>query len=823
MSSELLADYPLSAAHYDEMLEVPGRPRTHWQPMFEQLAAAPAAVMQERIQAVQRQVRENGVTYNVYTDTAGADRPWELDVLPMILAPEEWAQISTAIEQRANLLNLILADIYGDQRLLTEGLLPPALVYGHAAYLRPCRHAYPAGTNVHLHLYAADLARAPDGRWWVMTDRTQAPSGAGYALENRLVISRLYPELFRELKVEHLAGFFATLRDSLAQWAPQGDGAPLTVLLTPGPYNETYFEHAYLARYLGYLLVEGSDLTVREGKVWLKTLAGLRRVHTILRRLDGDFCDPLELRADSSLGVPGLVEAIRRGNVLVANALGSSLLESGMLLGFLPQLAERLLGEPLAMPSIATWWCGEPAALEDAVSRLERLVIKPAFPQLRMEPVFGEDLADEARDALIARMRARPRDYVAQELVSLSQAPVWDRANGGELVPRAAGLRVYACATPQGYAVMPGGLTRVATGPDVRVVSMQRGGASKDTWVLSHVPVSTFSLLHRATQPKDLVRSGINLSSRVVENLFWFGRHAERADDLARLLRVALDCLVDESASERARAWPGIAGLLAYAGIDASGADEMAQALALRASITDESMPGVAASLRLLARSAAPLRELMSADSWRVLNQMTGSVASRRGQPLALSDALAQLDDVIASLVTLSGFALDGMTRDHGWRFLSMGRRVERLQWLCVALTRALSAPEDSALGWLLELTDSSLTYHARYMGQPDWLPVLDLLVCDRANPRSIAFQLYGLHDFVGRIAAAVEYRGTERLEESLAALEALDRGSELRHGSTRLLQMLDDWFGAAYRLSEQLALQFFIHAGEVNRQTLAT
>jgi len=822
MSSELLAAYPLSPARYDEMLEAPGTPRSHWRPMFEQLAAAPAALMTERIQAVQRQLRENGVTYNVYADPEGADRPWELDVLPLILPPEEWSAISAAVSQRAKLLNLILADVYGEQRLLAEGLLPSGLVYAHAGYLRPCRHARPAG-GVHLHLYAADLARAPDGRWWVMADRTQAPSGAGYALENRLVISRLFPELFHDLKVEHLARFFATLRDSLAQWAPQGDGAPLTVLLTPGPYNETYFEHAYLSRYLGYPLVEGTDLTVREGKVWLKTLAGLRRVHAILRRLDGDFCDPLELRADSSLGVPGLVEAIRRGNVLVANAPGSGILESGMLLGFLPRLAERLLGQPLAMPSIATWWCGEPAALEDAIARLDRLVIKPAFPQLRMEPAFGEDLADEDRNALVAGMRARPQDYVAQELVSLSQAPVWNRVSGRELTPRATGLRVYACASPEGYVVMPGGLTRVATGQDARVVSMQRGGASKDTWVLSSGPVSSFSLLRRATTPRDLVHAGVNYSSRVVENLFWFGRHAERADGIARLLRVALDRLIDESVKERERAWPGIAGLLAHAGIPAAGADDMAQIHALRAAITDDSRPGLAANLRQLAHSASPLRELISVDNWRVLNQMMRSVTRRKGQPLPLSDALAELDSVITALMTLSGFALDGMTRDHGWRFLSLGRRIERLQWMCVALTRALLAPEDGDLGWLLELADSSLTYHARYMGQPDWLPVLDLLVCDRANPRSIAFQVFGLHDYVGRIGSALDYRGEERLDAARAALEALDPGVDLRHGNARLLRMLDDWFGAAYRLSEQLALQFFVHAGEVNRQTFAT
>ncbi len=545
-------------------------------------------------------------------------------------------------------------------------------------------------------------------------------------------------------------------------------------------------------------------------------------MHAILRRLDGDYCDPLELRPESTLGIPGLVEAMRRGNVLVANALGSSILESGMLLGFLPRLCERLLGEPLKLPSVATWWCGEPAALEDALTRLDRLVIKPAFPQLGLEPVFGENLSGTEREALVARMRARPRDYVAQELVQLSQAPVWDRAHPRRLAARATALRVYACASPNGYVVMPGGLTRVATGPDARVVSMQRGGASKDTWVLSSGPVSQFTLLHRPSTPQDLVRTGINLSSRVVEHLFWFGRHAERCDGLARLLRVALDRMIDETAGEREHGWPGIAGLLARAGIT-NGTDDAALTRALRAAITDESKPGLAANLRLLVRSASHLRELMSADNWRTLNRMMRSVARRKGQPLGLADALAELDGVIASLMTLAGFALDGMTRDHAWRFLSLGRRIERLQWMCAAMTQALSAPREADLGWLLELADSTLTYRARYMGAPDWLPVLDLLVRDETNPRSVAFQLLGLRDYVARVAAAVGYAGEERMEKAVLALQALDPATDLRHGSARLLRLLDDWYGAASRLSEQLALRFFVHAGEINRQTVAT
>ncbi|HEY6722207.1 MAG TPA: circularly permuted type 2 ATP-grasp protein [Burkholderiales bacterium] len=826
VSGGLLADYPQSTERFDEMFAAPLDPRPHWQPMLEQIAAEPDERMRERLQSVRRQMRENGVTYNVYADPQGAHRPWELDLLPLILPQEEWSGIEAAIAQRATLLNRILVDVYGEQRLLKQGLLPPALIHGHAGFLRPCHGARAPG-GVMLHLYAADLARSPDGQWWVLDDRTQAPSGAGYALENRIVISRAFPELFRDMKVQRLASFFATLRDSLAHWAPQGGpgatGSMLTVLLTPGPNNETYFEHAYLARYLGLPLVEGTDLTVREGCVWLKTLSGLKRVHAMLRRLDDDFCDPLELRGDSALGIPGLVDAMRRGNVLVANALGSNLLESSTLLGFLPRLSEELLGEPLRMPSVATWWCGEPAALEDVIAKLDRLVIKPAFPQLRGEPMFGEDLEERGRKRVVAMLRARPNDYVAHEIVRLSQAPVWDEAQPRRMQARAIGLRVYACASPNGYVVMPGGLTRVAS-EDARVISMQRGGSSKDTWVLAAGQVNTFSMLRRALGPQELVRAGTNLSSRVVENLYWFGRYCERCDATARLLRVALVRLVDDMPGDDASARPVLVALLRRAEIlepDERDPDDSELVSELRAAIGDDQRPGLASGLRELGRVASHLRERLSLDNWRALNRIGRGRSNTR--TATLPDLLAELDVTIAAFTTLSGFALDGMTRDPGWRFLSVGRRIERMQTLSTTLKYALAGPADADPSWLLRLADSIITYRARYSARPEWLPVLDLLVCDDANPRSIAFQVHGLHDYTRRLSEMFGDIGDEKLEAARAALRALDPGADLNHGSERLGSLLDECHAAGYRLGEQLGHRFFSHVGEFTRQTFAT
>jgi uncharacterized alpha-E superfamily protein len=478
------------------------------------------------------------------------------------------------------------------------------------------------------------------------------------------------------------------------------------------------------------------------------------------------------------------------------------------------------------MPSVATWWCGEPAALEEVVANVQRLVIKAAFPQLRVQPMFGEDLDERGRKRVIAMLRARPNDYVAQELVHLSQAPVWDRAQP-RLLPRSIGLRVFACAAPEGYVVMPGGLTRVASAADARVISMQRGGSSKDTWVLAKGPVSTFSLLRRSIGEQDLVRAGTNLSSRVVENLFWFGRYCERCDELARLLRVALGRFGDNvPGDDDERARPVLLELLRRAGALPPGAANPGDkdlSAALRAAITDDSQPGLASGVRQLMRVASNLRERLSLDNWRTLNRLAQRLTERRGRRAAFSDLLAELDLAIASFTTLSGYALDGMTRDPGWRFLSVGRRLERLQWLCITLKQTVAGPAEMDLTWLLRLADSIITYRARYMARPEWLPVLDLLIRDEANPRSIAFQVHGLRDYAQRLTDLFGDFGDEHFHGALTGLLQINPREEFQPGSERLLARLEDWQAAAYRHGEQLGLRFFSHVGEASSQTFAT
>lgn len=841
MLNHLLAGYPASPDSFDEMLDTSGQLRPHWRMFLDSLAHESPDVMRKRTESVQRQVRENGVTYNVYTDDKGVQRPWDLNVLPMILPHGEWAGIEAAVIQRATLMNRLLIDVYGEQKMVAERLLPPALIHGHAGFLRPC-HGMQHKDGIALHFYAIDLARAPNGRWWAVADRTQAPSGAGYALENRSVISRTFPDLLRDLNVQHLSGFFDTLRDSLATWgrqcAARGEGqvplreseAPLIVLLTPGPYNETYYEQAYLARYLGLPLVEGSDLTVRDGIVWHKTLSGLQRVHVIMRRVDDDYCDPLELRADSALGVAGLTDAARRGNVLIANSLGSSLLESGALLGFLPLLCKRLLGEPLKMPSVATWWCGEPAALEVVINRLDQLIIKPSFPQLRELSVFGKDLTGEARVAFIQKLRANPTNYVAQELVRLSQAPVLSRDAGGGLNGRAIGLRVYACATPKGYVVMPGGLTRVATGPDARIITMQRGGGSKDTWIQASNHVEVPSLRKRTITHQDLVRDDTHISSRIAENLFWFGRNAERCDNTARLLRVALNFLFNVGPANRGDEWPAVVALCTWFGLIEAPESTLGQSqtqtdqkpsflsdtqieAALMLAVTSPDVPGLARQQQQLYRSAGQLRERFSVDNWRAFNQMVQSV-SGAGTKLSQSEAMTILDDATTALMTMSGFALDGMSRDLGWRFMSLGRRLERLQFQAVTLQHALGMQANGNLDWLLDLSDCIITYRARYRAQPEWLPVLDLLLLDESNTRSILFQLKGVLKSLRKISLTYGACGEQELALLSNELVSLSPDTDLYCGNAYLIDLLRRIQVASGQMSQQVSVQFFSYTG---------
>jgi uncharacterized circularly permuted ATP-grasp superfamily protein/uncharacterized alpha-E superfamily protein len=806
MAEARLESYLSDTRRYDELLDHSGSVRPHWRPLIDALASDGADAVRRGVELSRRLIVENGVTYNVYADPQGRDRPWVLDPLPLLITAAEWREIEAGVEQRARLFDALLQDIYGPQLLLADGTVPPQLPFGHPNFLWPCHGLKPAGGNW-LHVYAVDISRSASGQWWALADRTQAPSGPGYALENRQIVSRVFPDLLNDVGVRSLGAFFVALRDNLLSAAPEQE-TPLAVVLTPGAFNETYFEHAYLARQLGLPLVEGHDLTVRADTLFLKTLGGLRRVHAILRRLDDDFCDPVELRADSALGVPGLIGVVRARRVVMANALGSGVLESAAWMGFMPAVAERLLGEKLKLPSVATWWCGEQPALNYVRENIERLVIKPAYPNQNFEVVFGRDLDKGGREELIARLNARPHAYVAQERLAFSQAPVWKSAGGGGggaqvhgFSARALGIRVYAIATASGYRVMPGGLARIAS-DTADIVSMQRGGGSKDVWVLAPdrraVDDLSFAASARAPARHD------DLPSRLAENLFWLGRYSERCEDKARLLRATLnvraDTLLWPHALETCRHFLAIAkvadpGLLLF---------------------DDTNTLGLKADLQRLAWCAAQTRSQLSSENWRAIG-----VLQREFQEAAhfKRDPREILDSLLLSLAGLAGFAMDDMTQNDGWRLMMVGRRLERLQFLAELLFQRLKSgitPTQSELEWLLDIGDSTITYRTRYLASPRLGEAVDLLVFDQSNPRALAFQWHAIEYSLIRVAASLGGAPDDTLDESVALVEEMQLtavdGESARAERARqsLATQLYALSVAAGRLSDQLTLKHF-------------
>jgi uncharacterized circularly permuted ATP-grasp superfamily protein/uncharacterized alpha-E superfamily protein len=774
-------------------LDGDGLVRSHWHTLVEGIFEDEARAARRATEFTRRMIVENGITYNVYADLKGRDRPWVLDPLPYLISAREWQAIEAGVAQRARLLNAVLVDLYGKQELLSRGALPAEIPFGHPNFLWPCTGVKLSGDRW-LSLYAADLARAADGRWWVLADRTQAPSGPGYALENRQIVRRAFPHLVQSMDVRPLGAFFAALRGELLRGA---DEEPLAVVLTPGSFNETYFEHAYLARQLGFPLVEGHDLTVRDRCVYLKTLSGLKRVHTVLRRLDDDFCDPVELRVDSALGVPGLLAAVRAGKVVVANALGSGVLESAAWLGFLPAIAEQLIGEKLRLPSVASWWCGEPPALASVIANLSNLVIKPSFPNQKLGPVFGSDLNADERDALVARIRARPHAFVAQEHLAFSQAPVWYSKNADGLSGRALGIRVYAIATPSGYRVMPGGLARFASDAHAEIVSMQRGGGSKDIWILcdseevSEEATAPIASVDRATHRHH------DLPSTLVENLFWMGRYAERCDYKTRLLRATL----------------GLRRNLPFRG----QAMEVCKDFGASAVFDPEKRFTLSGDIERLGECAAQVRGSLSGENWRALTVLQRDF--RRAET-ARSDARETLDSLLLSLASLAGFALDDMTQDDGWRLMMIGRRLERLQFLADLISRRLISPGTplrQELEWLLEIGDSAITYRTRFRAPPVWSTTIDLLVYDEKNPRALAFQWRAINTLLIEVAESLGSKPQETLYEAVSNLLELkyaNSGHELDTArvSGSLSQCLKNLMAAAAQLSDQLTSQHFSH-----------
>lgn len=825
----LPGDYAPPPGVFDELFPASGEVRPHCQKFAEHLNEVGARELAERWQEADRWIFENGMAQGVLGGGETVSRPWGLDPLPLVFSQAEWKELAAGLVQRAQVLNLLLADLYGPQLLLRRKILPPEILFGHPAFMRPV-HGLSVPENRYLWIYSADLVRGSDGKWQVVADRTDAPFGAGYALENRIVVSRMLPSVFHECRVERLAGYFLAMRESLRRLAYHNRDNPRIVLLTLGPKHPGYFEDAFLARYLGYTLVEGGDLAVRDDKVTLKTLGGLLQVDVILRRMTDQHCDPLELRGDPALGISGLLQAARVGNVAIANPLGSSLVESPCFVPYLPDLCRELLSNELLLPSLPTYWGGDPEHRQYAADHAGELALRPAF-RLRGRHGVGRDATDRTRENLLADLASRPARVVAQKWPEVSSAPTWSEAG---LRSARVMLRTYLVATGDTYTVLPGGLVRFANDPAKMEQSVLSGEGSKDAWVLAEGPVKEVSLLRPADQPVELRRSGAELPSRVADNLFWLGRQAERLEGAARLMRTVLTRLTSEVPSGSTAELPLLLRHLADGGqiepgFVVEGIRDLLPKIeeGLPHSVFDEQQ---SRSLRSIVSSiyrvASTVRDRISLDSWRIISRIDQDFAApAQGEHLDLGDVLTKINAMLIDLAAFSGLVMESMTRTQGWRFLDIGRRLERALHtigLVKGILFASGGQQGHVLDAVLEIADSIMTYRSRYLAQLQTAPVLDLLLTDETNPRSVAYQLAALADHVDHLPR--DRTQPLRSPEQRIALTALhgirtvtaqdltELTDDPKRGRLgRLIAMLADHLP---KLADVIRHRYLIHAG---------
>lgn len=835
---------------HDDLRMPDGQIRPHWRTFAKAFNGEEPIELVRRWEHANRIVNENGITYNAFNDTPENSRPWQIDLIPYMLDGAEWEQLATAVKQRAELLSLVLDDLYGPQKLIHSGDLPTEMVYGHPSYHRPFLNL-PVHSARRLMFFGCEVARSPDGRWWAMADRTEGPAGAGYALENRVVISRTWPRLIQECQVRRLAPFFMRLQQSLTALAPRATENPRIVLLTAGPTQPTYFEDVYLARYLGYTLVEGGDLAVRDHCVFIKTLDGLVQIDVIVSRVTEAELDPLEIRSSSLNGAAGLLQVVREGNVVIVNAPGCGYVESPVIMARLHQLCRVVLDTELLLPSIASWWCHDETSRKYVLENLDRLVIKPAFEPSGSTEIVGALLSSSERSDLVQRIKHSPADYIAQETIQRSATPVW-RAGG--LQAGHAALRTFAMRHADGYEVMPGALVRVASTSDPMKLSISAGDGSKDAWIVSDRPVEKVSLLPTADDVPELRRNSPQLPSRVADNLFWLGRHLECAEFSARLLRVVIDRLAGERDADEIPELAALTRILAASGqiepdyaIEGmhSSLPQIEQRLPAAVFDATESR-SLRSTVNEILRLASTVRDRLSNDTWRAVNcidehlhPLGKKAASIPQEEIPLDEALSLLNQLVIDMAVCGGLINDGMVRGPAWRFLSMGRRIERSQLTSTLLLELVQRPlpSPSVLNAVLEVMDLQMTYRARYLASIRPAPVFDLLLLDESNPRSLLYQAVKLQLLIDSLPTDSQQIGLSEeqkiISDVLHRLQMVDLSEEIAMDTevaetppaeqndqteNTLVDLLKDHQAAMQHLSSTLSSKYLVHSGVPRR-----
>ncbi|PHR88498.1 MAG: hypothetical protein COA80_17970 [Leeuwenhoekiella sp.] len=785
---------------YDEMFSPDLSVKGNWKELLENFKRIGTDGLNQRQNDIDWLLEENGVTYNVYNDPNGLNRPWNLNVIPFLLHADEWQQIEKGLKQRAELLNLVLKDIYGERRLIKEGVVPHEVIYGHRGFLRQCDKIQ-YKLDKHLLLYAADLARGSDGRMWVVNDRSQAPSGMGYALENRSTTNRVLSDIFVDMNVRRLSEFFKDFNDLLVEASPEKIENPNIVILTPGSHNETYFEHAYLASFLGYPLVQGNDLVVREGNLYMKSLKGLKRVHVVLRRVDDIFTDPLELREDSHLGVAGLLDVVRRQNVAIVNPIGSGVLENPGLIPFMPAICRFFLNEPLMLPQIASWWCGQEKEKNYVLENLHNLVIKPIDRTNREHIHFGSLMSKAELEKLKNEIQRKPYHFVAQERISFSTAPNFTK---GTFEPRNMVARTFTIGGKKGYNVMPGGLVRVAPDRNTLRVSNQRGGTSKDFWIIDpdrSEEIPNFNWNRRSA----ISVSGLaDLPSLTAENLYWAGRYVGRTLVNARFLRMVLkqtsatETILQEECSVKLnilyKAVTQMTGT--YPGFmekREDGTYAMSNPLEeiFDVILNRERVGSLAHTMSMFSSSYYSIRNLWSSDMWRVFETIQKLWRNLENEKdLTVTKLIKGLNQLITRLIAFMGLIEESIMVEQGLLLYFIGLQLEHSS-LTITKCRALlvnkqaGQTEYEILEALLSSHESLNIYRYSYRSFIRVEPVINLMLMDLKYPRSLTFLLGRLQKDIARLPHSQRSDTLTQYEKNV--FEAF---SKLRLASSEALAM---------------------------------
>jgi len=738
----LLEGYRPPPGVADELLQPDGSVRPVWGRLIDLLARQSAEELGQRFARGDQYLHDAGVYYRQHTSGGSTVRDWPLSHLPVVISSEEWRVLSEGLIQRAELLERVIADIYGVGDLVANGFLPAELVARNREWLRPIVGLRPRSGHF-LHFVAFEVGRSPDGGWLVLGDRTQAPSGSGFALENRIATGRVFSDLFPNANVERLAGFFRAHRTAME--ALQSDGEGRVAILTPGQHSDTYFEHAYIARYLGVLLLECEDLKVEQGRLMVRTIHGPEPVRVLWRRLDSRFADPLELDEHSALGTPGMVSALRAQEVTMFNCLGSGVLEARAMMAFLPRICESLMGAPLKLPNIATWWCGQSRERQYVYDNLQRMMIGRALStdlpfELDASTALGGDFRGSARKPIGEWLQDDGRHLVGQEAVTLSTTPAMI---DGQLVPRPMLVRVFACRTAEGWTVMPGGYARIGRTEDPTALAMKNGGSVADVWIVSEAPVAPDSLSSQADGPFRRRTDGV-LPSRAADNLFWLGRYVERVETRLRELR-AYHLRLEESGTLKLP-------LVTYLGEFIAGFDIN----------IDEPVPASVLDLFDAAQGCAgKVRDRFSTDGWQALTDLAFTARGKFGRVHPGDGAVRAMGELLRKLAGFAGLVHDNMFRFNGWRFLTMGRALERAdQTLSLLIAFADLGAPSGGFDVAIEVGDSAMSHRRRYSVETNRNTVIDLLVLDIGNPRSVLFQIEVLREQESLLSRPDDERG---------------------------------------------------------------